>query len=398
MGSRKAWPRSLRVSGDLTAALATVALVTAVLLTSASPAPADETSTATVGGAQLASTGLVLDAPGAKPLPKLTAGSFLLADLDTGDVLAARNPHGRLRPASTLKVLTAITVLPQLDPNAVYTVGSADANAEGSRVGVVPDATYTVHQLFQGMFLVSGNDAASALANAAGGQRQTVARMNATAKRLGALDTTARNTSGLDAPGQYTSAYDLALFARAGLARQDFRDYVTTVKAQFPGKMAKKGKTRKSYQIYTQDRLLLNYHGAIGVKTGWTTKARGTFVGAATRNGHTLIATVMHTKVSSWVESRSLLEWGFANIAATRPVGSLNQVKHATQASSVRPSGALAKVAATAASTGGLGLPLWAWLPIALLVAVVALRARVLLRRRSMRQRRRPPPRRAYRT
>jgi serine-type D-Ala-D-Ala carboxypeptidase (penicillin-binding protein 5/6) len=402
MGSRKAWLPLLRARRSatnalVTNALATTALVTSVLLTSATAAPADETSPATVGGAKLASTGLIIDAAGAKPLPKLSAGSFLLADLTTGDVLAARNPHGRLRPASTLKVLTAITVLPLLDPNTVYTAQSVDANAEGSRVGVVPDATYTVHQLFQGMFLMSGNDAASALANAAGGQHQTVARMNATAKRLGALDTTARNPSGLDAPGQYTSAYDLALFARAGLARQDFRDYVTTVKTEFPGKMGKNGKARKSFQIYTQDRLLLNYRGAIGVKTGWTTKARGTFVGAATRNGHTLIATVMHTKFSSWTESRALLNWGFANIANARPVGTLNQVKHVTQASSVRPSGATPRTTATAAAaTTGHGLPLWAWLPIALLFAVIALRARVLLRQRAMRQRRRLPPRRAY--
>lgn len=396
MGSRKALPLALPTRADVTTALATAAIVTAVLLTSAGPAPADVTSPAPVGGAQLASSGLVIDAPGAKPLPKLSAGSFLLADLDTGDVLAARNPHGRLRPASTLKVLTAITVLPQLDPAAVYTAESADANAEGSRVGVVPGATYTVHQLFQGLFLVSGNDAASALANAAGGQRQTVARMNATARGMDALDTTARNPSGLDAPGQYTSAYDLALFARAGLSRADFRAYVTTVKTRFPGKMAKKGKARKSFQIYTQDRLLLNYRGAIGVKTGWTTKAGGTFVGAATRDGHTLIATVMHTKFSPWTESRALLEWGFANMPAARPVGSLNQVKHATQASSVRTGGAGPKVAATSAASAGRALPLWAWLPIALLFAVVALRARVLLRQRK-RYRRRPPRRPARR-
>ena len=363
-------------------ALGIATLVTSVLLSAATPAPADEISPAPVGGAQLASTGLVVDAPGAKPLPKLSATSFLLADLDTGEVLAARNPHGRLRPASTLKVLTAITVLPRLTPDTVYTAQWADANAEGSRVGIVPDATYTVRQLFQGMFLVSGNDAAAALANAAGGQRQTVAGMNATAKGLGALDTTAQNPSGLDAPGQYTSAYDLALFARAGLARQDFRDYVTTVKAPFPGKMPKKGKTRKSFQIYTQDRLLLNYHGAIGVKTGWTTKARGTFVGAATRDGHTLVATVMHTKFSSWEESRALLEWGFANIAKARPVGSLNQVKHVTQASSVRSRGTAAKPAAQSAGVAG-HCRLWVWLPIGLLAAVVALRARVLLRQRS---------------
>ena len=91
---------SLGASGDVTAGVMSLALVTAVLLTSASPAPADETSPAPVGGAQLASTGLVVDAPGAKPLPKLTAASFLLADLDTGDVLArATRTAGCARPA-----------------------------------------------------------------------------------------------------------------------------------------------------------------------------------------------------------------------------------------------------------------------------------------------------------
>ena len=192
---------------------------------------------------------------------------------------------------------------------------------------MVPDATYTVHELFQALFLVSGNDAASALANAAGGRAKTVAAMNTTAKGLGALDTTARNPSGLDAPGQYTSAYDLAVVARAAMQRPEFRDYVTTVKAQFPGKMPKPGHVRKTFEIFTQDRLLLNYHGAIGVKTGWTTKARGTFVGAATRDGHTLIATVMHTEGESWRESGELLSWGFAHRALARPVGTLDAVQ-----------------------------------------------------------------------
>jgi serine-type D-Ala-D-Ala carboxypeptidase (penicillin-binding protein 5/6) len=391
MGTLEAWMRSRRTSRAVITVPMILALVASALLTSASHASAEETSTATVGGPALASTGLVLDAPGATALPKLSAGSFLLADLDTGEVLAARNPHGHLRPASTLKVLTAVTVLPRLDPAAVYTARWDDANTEG----IVPDATYTVHQLFQGLFLMSGNDAASALANAAGGQRATVARMNSMAKALGALDTSVHNPSGLDAPGQYTSAYDLALFARAGLARQDFRDYVTTIRARFPGKMPKHGKSRKSFAIYTQDRLLLNYHGAIGVKTGWTTKARGTFIGAATRNGHTLVATVLHTKFASWTESRALLAWGFANIDKARPVGTLNQIKQATQASPVRQSGtSIAKTSAKSAVVAGHGLPLWAWVPIGLLVGVVALRTRVLLRQRAIR--RRYPARRAY--
>jgi serine-type D-Ala-D-Ala carboxypeptidase (penicillin-binding protein 5/6) len=394
MGSPKACVRSLLASSSLTSPLLTVALVVSALLASAAAAPAEES--APPAPPSLDSTGLVLDAPGAKPLPKLSAASFLLADLDTGEVLAAHNAHGRLRPASTLKVLTAVTLLPRLDPAAIYTAQSADANVDGSRVGVVPEATYTVHQLFQGMFLMSGNDAASALANAAGGQHQTIARMSATAKSLGALDTTVRNPSGLDAPGQYTSAYDLALFGRAGLARPDFRAYVTTVRTSFPGKMPKNGKPRKTFQIYTQDRLLLNYRGAIGVKTGWTTKARGTFVGAATRNGRTLIATVMHTKFSSWEESRALLDWGFANAAKAHPVGSLNPVKQVNQASSVRQSKTVRQVSAKSSGIPGPQLPLWAWVPAVLLAAVVALRTRVLLRRRATRRRYRPPPRRAY--
>ena len=195
-------------------------------------------------------------------------------------MLAAKDPHGRLRPASTLKILTALTLLPELDPATVYTAQWEDANVEGSRAGLVPDATYTVDNLFQALFLVSGNDAASALANAAGGVPQTVAAMNATAKSLGALDTTVRNPSGLDAPGQYTSAYDLAVIARTAMARRGLpRLRRPRSRRSSPGKMPRAGKVRKTFEIYTQDRLLLNYRGAIGVKTGWTTKARGTFVG-----------------------------------------------------------------------------------------------------------------------
>jgi D-alanyl-D-alanine carboxypeptidase (penicillin-binding protein 5/6) len=374
-----------------------LAAVAAVLVGSgpvsgAAAAAAATTAPSTVGGERLATHGIVVDAPGATALPPVRASSYLLADLDTGEVLAAKDPHGRLRPASTLKVLTALTLLPKLSPDAVYTAQWEDANAEGSRAGLVPDASYTVHQMFQALFLVSGNDAASALANAAGGVPQTVAAMTATAKSLGALDTTVRNPSGLDAPGQYTSAYDLAVFARAAMARQDFRDYVTTVKAQFPGKMPKPGKVRKTFEIYTQDRLLLNYPGAIGVKTGWTTKARGTFVGAATRGGHTLVATVLHSDLDSWRDSAALLSWGFHNVALAHPVGTLDATSQAgakgASGGSMAGPPAHARTAAIAATAGGGGgLPWWLVAPVLLVLVLALLRARVLLRRRTRRQR-----------
>lgn len=361
-------------------ALLTGAVVWALAAPSASAtdAPPD-----VVGGDRLATSGVVVDAPGADALPKLAAASWVLADLDTGEVIAAKDPHGRLRPASTMKILTALTVLPQLDPEASYVAQWEDANTEGSRVGVVPDATYSVHNLLEALFLVSGNDAAVALANAAGGVDATVAAMNRTARDLGALDTKARNPSGLDAPGQLTSAYDLAVLARAAMAREDFRAYAATVKSQFPGKMPRAGKARKTFEIYTQDRLLLNYRGAIGVKTGWTTKARGTFVGAATRGGRTLVATVMLTDFEAWKESAALLTWGFHNAAAATPVGTLDAVPALAEGTTEKAGPEATRPVVTAgAGDQGQGRPWWVQLPLVVLGVLVALRARVLLRRR----------------
>lgn len=337
-----------------------------------------------VGGPLLGSTSTVTGAPESLRLPKVSAKSFLLADLDTGDVLAARNPHGRFRPASAIKVLTAVTLLPRLDPQQVYKATFEDANVEGSRVGIVPNGTYTVHNLFEGLFLTSGNDAARALAGAGGGLPQTVSRMNVTARELGAFDTTAKNASGLDEPGQYSSAYDLALIARAGMERPDFRAYARTVRSSFPDRPAAVGERRKTFEIYTQNKLVLNYRGAIGIKTGWTTQARGTFVGAATRNGRTLLVTVMNTGGGAWREARALLDWGFANASATKAIGTLNAIPAAT-AQVVSPK---APTAETASAGSGFSLGWIAWPVVALVALVVALRTRVLVKR-SIRRRRR---------
>lgn len=343
--------------------------------------------TVLVGSPALPAAAAPAATPAVKPLPRLSAGSYLLADLDTGEVLAARNPHQRMRPASTLKVLTALTLLPELDPDAVYTAVWEDANVEGSKVGVVPEATYTVHNLFEGLFLMSGNDAANALANAGGGVPDTVAAMNATARELGARDTTAVNPSGLDAPHQLTTSYDLALIARAALQRPDFRAYATTVKSKFPGKMAKKNKRRRAFEIYTQNKLVLNYRGAIGAKTGWTTKARGTFVGAATRGDRNLIAVVMHTKGPGWEESAKLLDWGFAHADVVTAVASLNPPAQAPAEPVSLPQRVVAVSQDTAAAVGRTPtLPWYSWVAVALAGGLGLLRARVLF----LRRRRRP--------
>lgn len=295
-------------------ALAAAALALPLLTT----VPAHAAPHTTVGGDQLASRATIVSA-GAPALPATTAAGWLVADLDTGDVLAAKDPHGRYAPASTLKTLTAETLIPKLDRRTLVTPTWDDVNVDGSKVGLVTSVRYPVDELFRSMLVVSGNDSALALATANGGLAKTVAEMNAEAHRLQADDTHAVNDNGLDARGQTSSAYDLALIARAGMQLPDFRDYVATKRAHIRG--AKPG---TAIAISSHDKLLWNYDGAIGIKNGFTVAARATFVGAATRGGHTLVVTLMRTNPRYWPEAAALLDWGFkATSQGVTPVGRL---------------------------------------------------------------------------
>jgi D-alanyl-D-alanine carboxypeptidase (penicillin-binding protein 5/6) len=280
-----------------------------------SPPPRDP-DRPTVGGDGLATAGLTVP-PGAAPPPaNLSATSWLVADLDSGAVLAACGPHEASPPASVQKLLLAETLLPKLDPAQVVEVVHADLDFErgSSAVGLLEGGHYSVDTLWYGLLLESGNDAANVLARLGGGSAGvpgTIDAMNAEARRLGAFDTHAVTPSGLDGPGQFTSAYDLALIARAGLAREDFRRYDTALKAQIP---AQPPKDPRGFQIQNENRLLYNYPGAIGGKTGFTDRARHTYVGAAERNGRRLVVTLLDAEavpVPGWRQGAELLDWGF---------------------------------------------------------------------------------------
>ncbi len=298
-----------------------IALVTLLLGSAAGPAAAAGGSP--VGGPELGSARAVWHVPAGVPEPPVApARAYLVADLTSGQILVARNVHARLLTASTMKVLTALTLLPRLSPTQVYRARAADQDVDGSKVGIAAGSTYTVHQLFLGMMLSSGNDAANALANAAGGVPATVALMQQEAISLGALDTTVRDPSGLDAPGQRSSAYDLAVIARAAMQRADFRTLVTTRTAEFPGKVVK-GKRGKGFQIQNHNELLTGYRGAIGVKTGYTEHAKWTYIGAARRGTHTYLVTEMGLSRKGFVPAEKLLDWAFAHGAAATPVGHL---------------------------------------------------------------------------
>jgi len=304
-------------------ALAAALCVSAASLIIAAPIAAAEP----IGGPLLTGTDVIVDpGPTADPLPDVPVTAWVLADLDSGAILAAKAPHAQRPPASVLKTLTLLTLTQRLDPDQVYTTTYDDVAVEGSRVGLVEDATYTAHDLFLCLMMQSGNDCASALASANGGLELSVAQMNEEAQRLQAYDTVAINTSGLPAEGQVSSAYDLALIAREGLARPDFFEYVNTrVVEDFPGYMpAEPGDPRPTMPIATQNPLFIQgYEGAIGVKTGWTTEAGRTFVGAAERGGTSLVVTLLNIEGEIYPSASALLDWGFANLDAVTPVGYL---------------------------------------------------------------------------
>jgi serine-type D-Ala-D-Ala carboxypeptidase (penicillin-binding protein 5/6) len=286
--------------------------------------PPPVAATSWVGGERLIDSRPLTDLPAGVKAPKAPkAVSWLVADLDTGSIVAARRAHVLLPPASTLKLFTALALAPRLDPKAVYTGQESDANIEGTKVGIVRGSKYTVDDLLHGMLMTSGNDCANALANEVGGVGSATALMQAEALRLGAFDTVIRNPSGLDAKGQVSSAYDLALAGTEALRRKQLTRIMLTRDYQFPGKGRSLGKKRHRYFIPNHDRLVLYYPGAIGGKNGFTTQARGTFVGAAHRDGHTYLAVVMRSEGPSWKQAADLLDWAFATSGRARPVGRL---------------------------------------------------------------------------
>ncbi|MFG2818930.1 D-alanyl-D-alanine carboxypeptidase family protein [Kitasatospora sp. NPDC048365] len=298
----------------------------AVALTADGPPPARPV----IGGARLAASGVqVAPRAGAPALPAdLTGKSWVVADADSGEVLASFNAHAQLPPASTLKMLFADTVLPKLDRSTVHRVAPAELTGMGpgsSLVGIKEDLEYRVEDLWRGVFLSSGNDAVRVLAHMNGGIERTVAEMQDRARTLQAGDTRVVTPDGYDEDGQLSSAYDLTLFARAGLRNPDFRAYCATRSAQFPGAVDKATGQRGSFGIANTDRLLGHYPGLIGVKNGYTTNAGATFTGAAERGGRTLLVTVMHTATNPKVydETAALLDWGFAAAGKVAPVGTL---------------------------------------------------------------------------
>lgn len=249
---------------------------------------------------------------GSVPIPEGPAPAWIIADMGTGQVLAGRDMYTPHPPASTIKVLLALTALDEVGLDETTVATPADTYVECNCAGIKPGRTYTARQLLDAILLVSGNDAANALADMLGGYDTAVDKMNAKAASIGATDTHATSPSGLDGPGGpgWTTPHDLAAIFRAALANPVFAQITAQPSAMFPTDSGQK-------TLINQNELLARYPGAIGGKTGYTDAARKTFVGAAERDGRRLVISMMYGLVHEggptyWDQAATLLNWGFA--------------------------------------------------------------------------------------
>lgn len=266
----------------------------------------------------------------------VVASAWVISDIDTGEVIAEKDPNGRYRPASIIKVLLALEVIDKLDLDKKVTASEEAADADGSAVGIGAGGEYTVEDLLHGLLMASGNDAAHALADELGGEQKTLALVNERARALGAKSTYVASYSGLDAPGMQTTAHDLSLMYQAAFQNPTFAKIVRTKTAEFPGY-----DDHPAYEMGNDNGLLLNDADGIGGKTGYTDDAHHTFAGAMDRNGRRLQVILLDTTIEhgphAWEQAQKLLQSAY-DVAPGKGVGSLQPAGDESSNPSTLPS------------------------------------------------------------
>lgn len=220
----------------------------------------------------------------------ITASSYILVEKESFDIVAGRNYHSRLAPASTTKVMTTLLAIEKIDKGEIIVPDKKTASLPASKMHLVPGKQYSAIDLMNGAMIESANDAAYALAKHIGGSEQNFARMmNDRADELGAFNTNFKNASGLYVNGQYTTCYDLALIFKQALSNDIFRDLVTKKYFYFQD-------SRRSFQFKNHNRFLFCFEPAIGGKTGFTRRSKHCYVGAFERNGRTYILSLLNSR------------------------------------------------------------------------------------------------------
>ena len=246
--------------------------------------------------------------PTQSPLAEeVSAVSAVVIDADSGLVLWEKNCKRKMPMASTTKIMTAWLALQREDLDDRFTVNSRAIAVEGSSMGLCEGDEVSLRDLAVGMLTVSGNDAANAAAvRISGSVSAFVKQMNLTAASLGLNDTSFVTPSGLDAAGHYSTAYDMAVLASCALENEAFAQICSATSS-----FATYGNPPYLRSLMNGTRLLRSYEGAVGVKTGYTTKAGRCLVSAARRNGIGLICVTLNAP-DDWNDHTKLLDYGFS--------------------------------------------------------------------------------------
>lgn len=253
--------------------------------------------------------------PTLKQKPVIGASAAILYESKSKTILFSKKAETERAPASTTKIMTAILTLERCALDEVVTISRNASRVGGSQVGLKEGEKHSVEELLWSLLLVSGNDAAIALAeHVAGSVEKFAIYMNTRARELGCQNTNFVNPHGLSAPGHYSSVYDLALMTAHALQYPFFQEMVSVKEKEIPWS--------QSWDRYLKNtnKLLWILEGADGVKTGTTNLAGACLVSSASKDGRQLIAVVLNSR-DRWVESARLLKWGFDNFACQLVIG-----------------------------------------------------------------------------
>jgi D-alanyl-D-alanine carboxypeptidase (penicillin-binding protein 5/6) len=247
----------------------------------------------------------------ADPVVDTCAKAAVVMDVKTGRVLYSKNPDAKLPMASTTKIMTTLVAIESGKLNEIVKVSNKAANTEGSSIYLRLGEAIKVEELLYGIMLRSGNDASMAVAEHLGGSIEGfVAMMNAKAKEIGALNTSFANPHGLDNPNHYTTAYDLALITSYALRNPKFAEIVKTKRKTISGPPD----VDWDRSMMNKNKMLWQYEGGDGVKTGFTSKAGRCLVSSATRDDWQLCSVVLNCG-PMWQESTNLLNYAFTSFS-----------------------------------------------------------------------------------
>ncbi len=239
-------------------------------------------------------------------VPAVTAEAAVVMNLNTGEVIYGKNEHERRPPASLTKVMTGYLLIKQADLQKPVTVSEQAASTGESSLNLKTGDILTVNNLLYGALMKSANDACVALAEETAGREETFAEwMNLQACLLGCSNTRFANSNGLPAKEHYSSAYDLAVMTRAAMQQDIFADIVQTQQYRVQWMDGRQMLVRNT------NRLLREYPGAIGVKTGTTNEAGQCLIAVAEKEGKRVAVVVLKSR-NRFYDAVQLLDYGLS--------------------------------------------------------------------------------------